>query len=139
MEARTVGRVDKDANRPGGPISGRARIPGAPSNPGADHARPGLSPAHMPGGPTTGRATVGRAAAVSGSASVPGTGDSGEARKAVVKRAKRRRRRNITIASIAAFIMIAGIGMVAGTYYFDQVALPDDLPLKQSTTIYYSD
>ncbi|WP_433205733.1 transglycosylase domain-containing protein [Dactylosporangium sp. CS-047395] len=54
-------------------------------------------------------------------------------------RAKRKRRRNVIIASIAAFIMIAGIGMVAGTYYFDQVALPDDITLDQSTTIYYSD
>jgi membrane peptidoglycan carboxypeptidase len=53
--------------------------------------------------------------------------------------AKRRRRRNILIASIAAFIMIAGIGMVSGTYYFDQVALPDDITLKESTSIYYSD
>ncbi|WP_433046379.1 transglycosylase domain-containing protein [Dactylosporangium sp. CS-033363] len=54
-------------------------------------------------------------------------------------RAKKRRRRNILIASIAAFIMIAGVGMVAGTYYFDQVALPDDITLDQSTTIFYSD
>ncbi|WP_327007246.1 penicillin-binding protein [Dactylosporangium sp. NBC_01737] len=64
----------------------------------------------------------------------PGRGKGGGTAKA-----KRRRRRNILIASIAAFIMIAGIGMVSGTYYFDQVALPENLAMEQSTTIYYAD
>ncbi|MEU7870563.1 transglycosylase domain-containing protein [Dactylosporangium sp. NPDC049140] len=172
--------MDKDANSTGGPISGRARIPGALSTPGADHDRPGYRPAGPPAGrasvgragaPVTGsasipsgRATVGSASVPSGRASVggppafggratvgsasvsvisssggvPEPGD-GQSKSSIGKRAKRRRRRNITIASIAAFIMIAGIGMVAGTYYFDQVALPEDISLAQSTTIYYSD
>ncbi|HTJ34784.1 MAG TPA: transglycosylase domain-containing protein [Dactylosporangium sp.] len=90
---------------------------------------------------SVGRASVGRA--------VVGGGDGGEppvdgdaikpGSKSSAGRAKKRRRRNIIIASIAAFIMIFGIGIVAGTYYFDTVALPDDLSLNQSTTIYYSD
>ena len=95
---------------------------------------------------TVGRATVGRAS-VSMSSGAEGFGDgpggpggpggpagpggpggSGPGRgKNSNAKAKRRRRRNIVIASIAAFIMIAGIGMVSGTYYFDQVALPEDL------------
>ena len=49
-------------------------------------------------------------------------------------KAKRRRRRNIFIVGIAAFIMLAGVGMVSGTYYFDKVALPQDISMKQSTT-----
>src|SRR5438046_4396726 len=54
-------------------------------------------------------------------------------------KAKRRRRRNILIVGIAAFIMLTGVGMVSGTYYFQHVALPQDISMKQSTTIYYAD
>ncbi|WP_345120650.1 transglycosylase domain-containing protein [Dactylosporangium darangshiense] len=116
--------------------------------------------ASVPSAGAAGRASVGRA--VVGSASVGmgdvmdgpggppgdlppgrpggrgGAGGPGGGRNTAAK-AKKRRRRNIIIAAIAAFIMIAGIGMVSGTYYFDQVALPDDITLNQSTTIYYSD
>ncbi|MET7420724.1 transglycosylase domain-containing protein [Dactylosporangium sp. NPDC005555] len=62
-----------------------------------------------------------------------------EGRPAAGSRAKKRRRRNIIIASLAAFIMLTGIGLVAGTYYFDAVELPDDIALDQSTSIYYAD
>ncbi|WP_426508964.1 transglycosylase domain-containing protein [Dactylosporangium sp. McL0621] len=127
---------------PEGP-TGRASVTGAASVPGA-----------------AGRATVGRAVVGSASVGAPFGGDlmdgpggpggpgdlppgkggaGGKDGRSTTAKAKKRRRRNILIASIAAFIMIAGIGMVAGTYYFDQVALPDDISLDQSTTIYYSD
>ncbi len=52
---------------------------------------------------------------------------------------RRRRRRNIFIVGIAAFIMLAGVGMVSGTYYFDKVELPQDISMKESTTIFYAD
>ncbi|MEV6927844.1 penicillin-binding protein, partial [Dactylosporangium sp. NPDC051485] len=87
---------------------------------------------------SVGSASVGRAVVGDG-ASGPPAETTGKGKPTPTAKAKKRRRRNILIASIAAFIMIAGIGMVSGTYYFDQVALPDDIAINQSTTIYYSD
>ncbi|WP_238013150.1 transglycosylase domain-containing protein [Dactylosporangium sp. AC04546] len=52
---------------------------------------------------------------------------------------KRRRRRRILIASGVAVLVLAGSTAGAGTYYFDQVALPEDIAMAQSTTIYYAD
>jgi membrane peptidoglycan carboxypeptidase len=52
---------------------------------------------------------------------------------------KKRRRRKILVGSLLAIVLIAGIGMVAGTYYYDNVALPEDIRLEQATTIYYAD
>src|SRR5262249_40001940 len=108
------------------------------------------------GGGDGGRATVGRAS-VRASAPVgdfgepdilesgPGAGPAGrvprelKAPKNASAPAKRRKRRHLLIAGIAAFIMLAGVGMVSGTYYFDTVVLPQDFTMKESTTIYYSD
>ncbi|WP_344616815.1 hypothetical protein, partial [Dactylosporangium salmoneum] len=81
---------------------------------------------------------MGRAVVGGGSAGEP-VEKPGKGKPTPSAKAKKRRRRNILIASIAAFIMLAGIGIVGGTYYFDQVALPDDITVNQSTTIYYSD
>ena len=36
-------------------------------------------------------------------------------------------------------VLIVGLGMVAGMYYFDHVALPEDISMEQTTTIYYAD
>ncbi|MEV8516220.1 transglycosylase domain-containing protein [Dactylosporangium sp. NPDC051484] len=129
---------------PSEPTTGRASVTGSASVPGA-----------------AGRATVGRAVVGSASVGAPMGGDiidgpggsggsppkrsggkggsGGPSGPSSTVKAKRRRRRNILIVSIAAFIMIAGIGMVSGTYYWDKVALPADITLNQSTTIYYSD
>ncbi len=54
-------------------------------------------------------------------------------------RKKRRRRRNILISAFAVFIMLAGIGVVIGTYYVDGIPTPDKLTLPEATTVYYSD
>jgi membrane peptidoglycan carboxypeptidase len=49
-------------------------------------------------------------------------------------------RRNIILSTFALFIMLSGLLIVGGTYYFDNVKMPDQLPTpNQSTTIYYSD
>ncbi|WP_433212419.1 transglycosylase domain-containing protein [Dactylosporangium sp. CS-047395] len=147
-----TGRASVGSARVGGSASvGSARV----SPPEGPTGRASVGAASVPG--AAGRATVGRAVVGSASVGVPdvmdgpggpgGPGDlppgaggrGGKDGRSVTAKAKKRRRRNIMIASIAAFIMIAGIGMVAGTYYFDQVALPDDITLDQSTTIYYSD
>jgi membrane peptidoglycan carboxypeptidase len=53
---------------------------------------------------------------------------------------KRSRRRNIVIAGTAVFLMLAGSGIVGGTYFFDDVTLPENLGnLKQSTVVTYQD
>ena len=138
--------------------SGRASVPG-PGGPGPG-GEPPTGRASIPGlmaEPPTGRASVGGAGTV-GRASVPGimdgaggppddidggngsgSGAASAGRKPASARAKKRRRRNIVIAVLAAFIMVAGLGMVGGTYYFDQVALPENLAMDQATTIYYAD
>jgi membrane peptidoglycan carboxypeptidase len=108
------------------------------------------------GGPGAGRAGVGRASvgnAPAGRELVPfgaartpdvlDSADRSEAPPAEAKahlRRKRRRRINIFIAAIAVFIMVAGAGLVYGTYYFDKVQLPEELyNPAQATKVYYSD
>ncbi|WP_327001756.1 penicillin-binding protein [Dactylosporangium sp. NBC_01737] len=53
--------------------------------------------------------------------------------------ARRGRGRKILVRSLVALVVVAALCAVGGTYYFDQVALPEDLSLEQSTTIYYAD
>ena len=100
---------------------------------------------------SNGRATVGRAAVLApadpdapvapggpgGPDGPAGTGPGGPAGKAPINKKKRRRRR--IIASLAVLIMLTGIGVITGVYYTSSVTLPADVPLQQSTTIYYSD
>jgi len=54
------------------------------------------------------------------------------------KRAKKARRRNLLIAGFAVFIMLAGLGVVGGTYYVDGVKTSDQLKFPETTTVYYS-
>jgi membrane peptidoglycan carboxypeptidase len=138
---------------PGGPHAGRAQVGrasvGGPPG-GAGRARVPLQ------GGTAGRATVGRASVGAGSpdgSGLPPTADMIENRgqsgrppkgsppaSAAAARAKRARRRNWMLASFAVLIMITGGAVVGGTYFYDNVDLPKDLPQRdQSTTILYSD
>jgi len=55
------------------------------------------------------------------------------------RRARRHRRRKMMIAAFGVFIMLAGGGLLGGTYFFDNVELPADTPLPETTSIYYSD
>src|SRR5215475_582084 len=43
------------------------------------------------------------------------------------------------IAALAILIMLTGIGVITGVYYTSTITLPADVPLQQSTTLYYSD
>ena len=82
-----------------------------------------------------------RGALRSAGLSVRGSGPkSGSDDRATTKR-KRARRRNLIIAGTAMLLMVAGIGLVGVTYYFDDVQLPQSLDgnLKQSTTLTYAD
>ncbi len=53
--------------------------------------------------------------------------------------AGRRRGRKILIRSALALVVIIALGCLGGTYYYDNVALPESLALEQATTIYYAD
>jgi len=54
-------------------------------------------------------------------------------------RAKKRKRMNILIASSAVFIMLAGVGLVGFTWFYDEVQTPTDFGEPEATTITYSD
>jgi membrane peptidoglycan carboxypeptidase len=53
-------------------------------------------------------------------------------------RSKKIKRRNWIIAGFATFIMLAGLLVVGGTYFWDAVPLPESLAQPEATTIYYS-
>jgi membrane peptidoglycan carboxypeptidase len=104
-------------------------------------------------GAPAGRATVGRASVRPDGSPVPGgpggpggpgSGGPGAGRGngsgGKKPRTKKTRRRNIILSAFALFIMLSGVLVVGGTYYFDQVKMPGQLPTpNQSTTIYYAD
>ncbi|WP_344317320.1 transglycosylase domain-containing protein, partial [Actinoplanes couchii] len=145
----------------GGATPGRARVGGA--TPGATPGRAQVGGA-VPGGATPGRASVspatpGRAsvgaAQVGGRASVPpggggppgggpprggnggggsGSGGSG-GRKPKKKADKKNRRANILTASAAVLVIMLGVGIVGGTYFFDDVKLPEAAPEAQMNKI----
>src|SRR6266536_371296 len=105
---------------------GRARVggPSDPLPPGADVIEgPGFA-ARLPGTGRPGRGGPGRGGPPGGAAA---------------GRARRKRRRNWILASFAVFIMLAGTTVVGGTFFYDDVGLPNDLPQqKQATTIYFA-
>ena len=52
---------------------------------------------------------------------------------------KKEKRRRLLIAGLALLIMFSGVGVIAGTYFYDQVITPDELTLENSTEVYGSD
>ncbi|MFB9185945.1 transglycosylase domain-containing protein [Dactylosporangium sucinum] len=52
---------------------------------------------------------------------------------------KKRRWRKVLIICGVVVAVLAGGTAAAGTYYFDNVALPEDVAMARSTTIYYAD
>ena len=163
-EAGASGRASAGGVPIGGvPVGGRAGGTGRGSGTGrasVGRATVGRASVHGPdsapgrsGTSGVGRATVGRASVRPSSPSglldlepPPGSdyiqGPGGPPPRRPVRRPAsggsraRRRRRNLIIGAFAAFIMIAGISVVGGTYYFNDVALPSQLALPQSTTIF---
>jgi membrane peptidoglycan carboxypeptidase len=57
---------------------------------------------------------------------------------AVAPTARNRRRKRILIV-MAVLVLLAGAGLMAGTYYVDSVPTPTDLKLPESTTVYFAD
>jgi hypothetical protein len=54
-------------------------------------------------------------------------------------RVRRTRRRTRLMAAITVVLLLAGIGLVVGTYYWDSVPTPEQLRLPESTTVFYAD
>ncbi|WP_344506898.1 transglycosylase domain-containing protein [Dactylosporangium maewongense] len=52
---------------------------------------------------------------------------------------RRRRWRKVLLRSALVLAVIAGLGLVGGTYYYDSVAMPSDITMDRVTTIYYAD
>jgi membrane peptidoglycan carboxypeptidase len=57
----------------------------------------------------------------------------------VAPAARERPRKRILIIILAVLALLAGIGLMAGTYYVDSVPTPADLKLPESTTVYFAD
>ncbi len=68
-----------------------------------------------------------------------GPGRGGRPASAGRPKKKKRRRRSLILSAVAILIMLSGLAVVVGAYEFDNVPLPVDFSLKQSTTVYYSD
>jgi membrane peptidoglycan carboxypeptidase len=96
----------------------------SPAGPGG--SGPGGPGGNGPGGPG-GNGPRGRA------------GRGGKGDPEALRKAKRRKRLNWIIAAFAVFIMLAGAGVVAFTYYSTTVVLPEQVPLPLSTAVYASD
>jgi membrane peptidoglycan carboxypeptidase len=142
----TVGRASV---RPAGGFDEYDSGPGpvaAPRRSGAS-GRASVSGSGASGRAPVGRATVGAPDELTGfsgdpdrtrSGTTPGV-PSGPDRAARVKRLKKARRRNLILSALALIIMLSGLSVVGGTYYFNKVPTPADYNPPQSTTIYYSD
>jgi len=120
-------------------VTGRASVPVSPAAGGGVAGRATVGRASVrsadvitgPGGPG---GPVGPGGPTGGSGGRGGKGGKGSPRR------KRAMRRNIVLSSFALLIMLSGLVVVGGTYYFDNVQMPDSLPTpEQSTIIYYSD
>jgi membrane peptidoglycan carboxypeptidase len=73
--------------------------------------------------------------AVGGGGNGTGHGTRGSAGKILSKAAKRRRRTNILTAAAAVVVILLGGGVVAGTWFFDGVDLPQPKSEDQSNTL----
>jgi membrane peptidoglycan carboxypeptidase len=88
-----------------------------------------------PAGGASGDGPSAAPAAAASVASAAGTPADAEVKAA----GKRNRRRKILLRSLLALLVIAGLCGAGGTYYYDSVALPEDIAMDQATTIYYAD
>jgi membrane peptidoglycan carboxypeptidase len=118
---------------PNGP-GGRPPVPGAPLGEGPDE--PGRDPAGRR--PFAGFGLGDRRRNRGPGGRGPGGGPEG--RKAWLKeKARKARIRNIIIASVALLIMLSGGGFVGVTLFVDSIKLGEQLPMPETSMLYYSD
>jgi membrane peptidoglycan carboxypeptidase len=138
------GELTGSGFRSGGSATGRVSVGGA-----AGRASVGGAAGRASVGGAAGRASVGgpngRASVLSPPETTGAPGGPTRAKspeeiaKARKARTRKARRRNLILSSIALIVMLSGLTVVGGTYYFNKVPLPADVALKQSTTVYYAD
>ncbi|HCT80562.1 MAG TPA: hypothetical protein DGG94_04515 [Micromonosporaceae bacterium] len=54
-------------------------------------------------------------------------------------RLKKQRRRRLLIGGLAIAVLLSGVGLIAGTYFYDKVITPDQLTLENSTEVFAAD
>ena len=133
---------------------GGARVGGRASVGSASVARPGYEDAYANGPGNGSRAVAARAAVRPVSPAVgaggpggpagPGGPDEphsrrGSAGKILTKSAKKRRRANILTAAAAVLVILVGVGVVGGTYFFDSVDFKEPGSEDQTSQILASD
>jgi membrane peptidoglycan carboxypeptidase len=129
---------DPSGGEPGygtGAISGRASVGGATGRASVGRASVG-SPEDFTG-PLDDPHAPRRSGRLDGPGGPPGP--PGERARAAKARSKKARRRNLILSAVALMVMLTGLTVVGGTYYFDKVPMPADYTPKESTTVYYSD
>jgi membrane peptidoglycan carboxypeptidase len=135
----SVGSASVGSASVGGPPAGRAGVGSAPVGSARVGARASVGAGAAAVG---GRASVARAAVRPGGApalDAPDVLTNGPGRGGKVKdkskAAKRRRRTNILTAAAAVIVIMLGAGVVGGTYFFDDVAVPNPVTEDQSNVI----
>ncbi len=106
-----------------------------PSSPGEfPPSGPAFSPGEFP--PAAFPRVIGRA-----SVPAPGATPDGASRrpKKLLASRKRRRWQNWIIAGMSVVILLAGVGLIGGSYFYDKVLPPDQLTLKNSTDVFAYD
>ncbi|PRY27217.1 transglycosylase domain-containing protein [Pseudosporangium ferrugineum] len=142
--AASVGSASVGSASVGGRASVGSARPPAGSAPVGSARVGGRASAAAPVNAGPGRASVARAAvrpvspAVGGGPGPDGPGGHGrrgDAEKILTKAAKRRRRTNILTAAAAVVVILLGVGVVGGTYFFDDVDLPPQKEEAQTNVI----
>ncbi|WP_244871220.1 transglycosylase domain-containing protein [Catellatospora sp. IY07-71] len=104
------------------PVVGRAR---PPMGPPPAQGRAGVPrPVTPPAAPVAARARV---------------APPGREKRPVAADTKRRKRRALIAAAIGVAIMLSGVGLIAGTYFYAKTPRPEELALKENTEVFSAD
>jgi membrane peptidoglycan carboxypeptidase len=124
-----VGAAAVGATAGAAPAAGRASVGRATVRPvspgGSGYGSPGGFGYGSPGGPG-----YGEPARRGGPTRRPARGDAAKA--------KRRRRSNLVLASVAVLIMVAGLGLLGVTWFYDDVKPPTEFGEPETTSILFS-
>ncbi|WP_281286767.1 transglycosylase domain-containing protein [Catellatospora sichuanensis] len=106
------------------PVIGRARPPAPPATGRAEAPRAG-APAPVAGREQASRAGVPSLAGRAGGAAQP----------VAEKKRSPRRRRALIAGMIGVAVVLSGVGLIAGTWFYSSVPRPEQLPLKENTEV----
>ena len=126
------------------PVGGRAAVGSAAPGRASVGAAPVGGRASVGAGPIGGRASVppvgpGGPSGPGGPGGGGSGGSGGGGKKGRSKAAKKHRRANILTAAAAVLVIMLGVGIVGGTYFFDDIKLPPPKAEEQMNTILTAD